>query len=156
VGKRRAYTDGQLAEAVKSSRTYAEVLSKLGLVPAGGNYATVQATVRRLGLSTTHMRGQGWARGRRVPARTLPKPLPDVLVENSTYQSYKLKRRLLGANVLEPICARCALAKWLGEPVPLELHHVNGVKTDNRLENLQLICPNCHALTGSFRGKNIR
>jgi predicted HNH restriction endonuclease len=49
---------------------------------------------------------------------------------------------------------RCELTEWLGQPIPLELHHVNGERTDHRLENLQLLCPNCHALTDTYRARN--
>jgi predicted HNH restriction endonuclease len=44
----------------------------------------------------------------------------------------------------------------LGNPIPLELHHIDGDKTNNTLENFQLLCPNCHALTDSYRGKNVK
>lgn len=52
-------------------------------------------------------------------------------------------------------CECCGLKLWQNKNIPLELHHVNGIKDDNRIENLQLLCPNCHALTDNYRGKNI-
>ena len=66
-----------------------------------------------------------------------------------------MAKRLLNANLKERICEHCENTLWLGNPIPLELHHINGVSSDNRLENLQLLCPNCHALTDNYRGKNI-
>lgn len=85
------------------------------------------------------------------PAR----PLSKILVENSNYQSYKLGKRLLREKLKEYKCELCGNIEWLGKPIPLELHHINGINTDNRLENLQLLCPNCHALTDNYRGKNV-
>ena len=152
---RSKHSDEDVAAAVGASLTYAEALSRLGLAAAGGNYATIQRVVRKLGLDTSHMRGQGWAKGRTVTPRVPAIPLAEILVQDSSYQSHKLKRRLLNSGLLPRICARCGNSKWLGATIPLELYHVNGVKTDNRLENLQLLCPNCHALTKSYRGRNI-
>ena len=154
MGRLRGYTEEQLADAVKLSHSFAEVLARLGLVPAGGNYATLRASVRRLGLDTAHLVGQGWAKGQSTSARRPAIPLPAILVVDSTYQSHKLKRRLLAAGLLERECAGCGNTRWRDRPIPLELDHINGIRTDNRLENLRLLCPNCHALTATYRARN--
>ena len=84
------------------------------------------------------------------------KKIEEILVENSTYQSYKLKKRLIAEGIKKSVCESCGQSEWLEQPIPLELHHINGNNSDNRLENLRLLCPNCHALTDSYRGKNKR
>lgn len=82
--------------------------------------------------------------------------LQEILVENSTFQSNKLRKRLIKLDVKERRCEKCGLSEWLDQPISLELDHINGIKTDNRLENLRIICPNCHAQTTTYRGKNIK
>jgi hypothetical protein len=83
-------------------------------------------------------------------------PLEKILVEHSSYVStHHLKERLLKEGVKEHKCECCGSTKWMGEPIALELHHINGVKDDLRIENLQILCPNCHAFTDNYRGRNI-
>ena len=96
--------------------------------------------------------GQGWNTGLKfVPKKK--EDIENILTANSSYQSYKLKKRLLEEGVKEHRCENCGNTEWLGKKIPLEVHHINGDNTDNRIENIQMLCPNCHALTDNYRGK---
>ncbi|MBI5045842.1 MAG: HNH endonuclease [Candidatus Niyogibacteria bacterium] len=90
--------------------------------------------------------------------RGIGKPLlslDKILVQNSTYQSYKLKRRLFKAGIKFPECEKCGWAEFSDDGrLPLELDHINGDSRDNRLNNLRVLCPNCHSLQLTHRGKN--
>jgi hypothetical protein len=149
---RYSYTEQDVADAVATSFSYAEVLRKLGVRPAGGNYDTVKRPVRHLKLDTTHFTGRGHRRDRTYGPR---RPLEELLRASSTVQSYKLKRRLLDEGVFERVCMSCNRSRWEQAPIPLELHHKDGDRHNNELANLAMLCPNCHALTDTYRGKNI-
>lgn len=144
-----------LENAVKKNYSIAGVLKALGIVPAGGNYKTVYKYIDFWNIDVSHFTGQLWNKGKHVTCNP-PKPLKEILVKHSQYQSYKLAKRLLKEGLKELKCERCKSTSWLGENIPLELHHINGDNMDNRIENLQLLCPNCHALTDNYRGKNIK
>lgn len=83
-------------------------------------------------------------------------PLEDLLVSGRRTGRRHLKERLSNAGVLEQHGHECGLVEWRGKKLPLELHHVNGVPDDNRVENLTLLCPNCHSLTPNYCGKNTK
>lgn len=82
--------------------------------------------------------------------------LIDYLKNSEDVQSNKIRKKLLDENYKEYRCECCGLTEWLNEPIPLELHHIDGNKNNNTLENFQLLCPNCHAKTSSYRGKNVK
>lgn len=151
----KRYNKILLQEAVRNSLSIRETLRYLGIVAAGGNYKTIYKYIKEWNIDTSHFTGQLWNKGKHRtcnPAR----PLSEILVDGSNYQSYKLAKRLLKEELKEHKCEMCGRSEWMEVPIPLELHHKNGNNTDNRLENLQLLCPNCHALTDNYRGKNIK
>ena len=134
----------------------ASTLRALGLVAAGSNYKASYRRIRKLGLSTAHWTGQAHARGK--PNKHAPKrPLSEILVRDSDYASTShLKKRLIKARLLAEECAKCKVTEWCGEPLSFHLDHINGDGTDHRLENLRLLCPNCHSQTPTYCGRNIK
>jgi len=82
-------------------------------------------------------------------------PIETYLVADRRQSRSNLKRRLIREGLKPARCEICGISKWLGEPLSLALHHINGDGRDNRLENLQLLCPNCHSQTDNFAGRNV-
>lgn len=80
--------------------------------------------------------------------------LIQYLETSKDIQTNKVRIKLLEEGYKEYKCENCGLTKWLDKPIPLELHHKDGNRNNNILENYELLCPNCHALTDSYRGKN--
>ena len=144
-------TDDQVREAFRESRSMADLLRRVGLVARGDNYRIMRERLEFLGLDASSLPGRSWSRGREAPV-----DLKQVLVKGRHSSGPVLMQRLLAAGIFERVCAGCDLVEWLGEPIPLELDHINGDHLDNRLENLRLLCPNCHAQTDTYRGRNVR
>lgn len=152
---KRSWSDQQLIDAVAVSRSYRNVLLLIGLVPAGGNYEAVKKRIQQLRLDTTHFMGKGWNREWTFDPRKPAIALELVLVEGRSTQSYKLKKRLFLAGMKQELCELCGWAERSEDGrIPLELDHINGRHDDNRIENLRILCPNCHSLQPTHRGKN--
>jgi len=146
------YTEDQFIQAVKTSTSVRQVLSKIGVKEAGGNYKVAKEKIKRLNLDISHFTGMSWLKGQTHKHTT--KPIEYYLTEDSYHQSYKLKLRLIAEGIKLHKCEKCGIIEWRGKPTPIELDHINGNNRDNRLENLRLLCPNCHAQTSTYRGRN--
>ena len=146
------YSKEDVINAVAANQSIAGVLRQLGLRPVGGNYKTVRSLIVKYNLDASHFTGQGWNVGLKFrPKQTISDE--DVFVAASDYRcSWRLRERYKKLRKISH-CEKCGLSEWQGQPIPLEIHHINGINTDNRLENLILICPNCHALTKYYRGR---
>ena len=142
--KWRNFSKEEISEIVQTSYSNREVARKLGYaVDGGGTMASLKKMYLELELDTSHFKGQGWNK------------------ENYNYDVFTNgTKKKNGKNTQQPLialrgrkCERCGLEEWMGQPINLEVHHLNGDRSDNDLSNLQLLCPNCHSYTPTFRRK---
>lgn len=136
---------------VKGSESIADIGRKLGYKSKGGNVANlIKDRIKKLDINTDHFNKHSKASVARTSVS-----LNDILVENSTFtNNTRLKEKLLKEGLKTYACEVCGISEWLNKPLSLQLDHINGINTDNRLENLRFICPNCHSQTDTFSGRN--
>jgi hypothetical protein len=159
----RPYTKEWLEELCAESFSLAEVLKKAGR-KGGGSQQTLKKKIAEFGIDTSHFTGQLWNKGRtkeddeRIEQQSFNQekyPLEEVFKENSPVTQKMLRGYVERHNLLEYKCVnRGCNGSWQGGLISLEIDHINGNNKDNRLSNLRYLCPNCHALTDTYRGKN--
>lgn len=150
----KKWTDEQLIIAVKNSKTISDVVRGIGLKSTNsGNHQTVRAKIKQLGLDISHF-------SESVVGKhpiTKEKELSEVLIKDSTYASSRhLKKKLLKFSLVKDLCSECGITHWQNKKLSLHLDHINGIRDDNRIENLRLLCPNCHSLTETYCVGNTR
>lgn len=132
----RTYTYEQLVKAVQNNNTISGVLRELNLVAAGGNYRSIKRAIEDNNLDTSHFT-YSWNKGKQLKHISEYKGV--VKIKRWTIESRGHK------------CEDCGRSSWKGEPIPIELHHIDGDRTNNSEENLSLLCPNCHTFTENWR-----
>lgn len=147
--------EDKLRAIVAGASSYSEILQGIGVSSGSSSRGILKQRIAMLKIDTSHILHAKRRRQRTPPTSRIP--LNEILVEHSTYKRSHLKRRLLENNLIEYQCAICGQGpEWEGKELVLDLDHINGVKTDHRLENLRFLCPNCHSQTETFAGKNAR
>lgn len=149
--KGKEYTIQEFEEICKNSESYREVSIKLGYSPNGGSATRrIKEIISDNNIDVSHFKGQRHTKNL-GKYRT---PIEDYLNNKVKITSYKLRERLLKEGFFEYKCCECGNSTWLNNPIPLELHHKDGNKNNNNLNNLELRCPNCHYFTDTYKSKN--
>ncbi|MFE3642775.1 HNH endonuclease signature motif containing protein [Streptomyces sp. NPDC059169] len=145
---RGRHTEARIRAVVASSSSIRAVVRALGLSPVGGNHAHISRRIAKLGIDTSHFSSQPRRRsGAGGDVLSLRSP------ENGRVPGERLRRAMLRSGVQER-CTMCGTGPvWNSKPLRLEVDHINGGWWDNRLQNLRLLCPNCHAVTDTYRGR---
>ena len=143
-------TKEELEKIINESKTLAEVMYKLGYSGNRGNSIKgLKNYLDELNIDYSKYTNNFYAYSH--PQNELK----DILVENSSYSNMtRLKKRIINAGLLKNECHICGINEWQNKPLVLQLDHINGNNRDNRIENLRLLCPNCHSQTDTWCGKN--
>jgi hypothetical protein len=148
------FTRSQLCSTVASARSFSDALRSLGLRPAGGNFRTIHKYCELWDISTEHFDQSAVIREHLERRRRSATPLSEIMVPGSTYDRSHLKQRLFAEGVKARSCEICGQGEeWRGRRLALILDHINGVGDDHRLENLQVLCPNCAATLDTHCGR---
>ena len=141
----------ELSDFCATSESYRELAQKIGYSPDGGSaIKAIKEMIEKYQLDISHFKGQGHTKN----LNKYRTPTEAYLNNEVQITSHKLRKRLLSEGIFEYKCNCCGLEKWLEQPIPLELHHKDGNKNNNNLENLELRCPNCHYFTETYKTKN--
>ena len=145
----------ELEVIVKSANSFSDILRAFGLSTNGAsNHHRLKQRLKFDNIDFSHI-ALGLNNGKGKKGHKICYSLESILVQDSTYTSRSsLKKRLVSNGLMEYKCSGCGVKDWLGKPLVLQLDHINGVFNDNRIENLRLVCPNCHSQFTTFAGKN--
>ncbi|MFJ4940196.1 HNH endonuclease signature motif containing protein [Streptomyces pseudovenezuelae] len=150
------WTRDILEPVVAASTSVNDVLRRLGLEPVGGHHANISRRIKAYGIDISHFTPVVRTERQRYNQRR--RTAEEILVEDNSADARRVPgsrlKRAMSAQGVEECCAMCGIeGVWLGEPLPLEVDHIDGNWRDNRVENLRLLCPNCHSTTDSYRGR---
>ena len=138
------FSKEELEQFVKNSYSYAEVCKKCGYSPTGGSsVVSIKEMIEHYHFDISHFAKQGWNKN------------------NFDYSRFRKGNNIKRGDAIKALtflrghqCEKCKNTIWFDKEIPLEVHHIDGDNQNNELENLQLLCPNCHALTETYRGRN--
>jgi hypothetical protein len=140
-------SDKQIIDACKNSLSMSQAASKVKM-----HFNTFKRRAVKLGCYVTNQSGVGVSK----PSGTKILLSEILRGEHPQYQTFKLKNRLLEEGVMQNECTVCSIREWNNKPLTMELDHIDGDRTNHKLSNLRLLCPNCHAQTDTYRAKNIK
>lgn len=142
------HSDEEIIKICSDAKTMSKAAADLGM-----HFNTFKRHATRLGVYNPNQAGKGINKkhnGSKIE-------LNSILEGNHpSYQTNKLRIRLIKEGIKRHECECCGLTKWLDNPISLELDHIDGNRNNHKLSNLRILCPNCHSQTSTYRGKNVR
>jgi 5-methylcytosine-specific restriction endonuclease McrA len=153
------YTKEWLEELCLNSYSFAEVLRKAGRKQSGGNQTTLKKKINEFKIDISHFTGQRWQQSPNQDNQDYSNrekyQIEDIFIMNSPVSQKVMRGYVERHNLLEYKCQNCGCdGHWQNGIISLEIDHIDGDNTNNQLSNLRYLCPNCHALTETYRGKN--
>lgn len=150
----------KLQALLDKATSYVEVLKLLGLKAYTGNHRTLKARIKKDNLSLNLIdenRKSFFKQHMSKLSEKIRLSEKDIFVENSELYPSSVRRFLLKHNLIDYKCGECSIVDiYNNRPIKLQLDHINGINSDNRLQNLRWLCPNCHSQTETFSGKNVK
>ena len=154
----RQYTKEWLEELCKESYSYAEVLRKAGRKQGGGTQATLRKKIEEFQIDISHFTGQKWHESPNQQDNKVSREkytLEEVFCKNSPVTQKVLRGYVERHNIIKYECSQCGCdGHCQNGIISLEIDHIDGDNKNNEISNLRYLCPNCHALTDTYRGKN--
>ena len=148
----KKYTKEWLEELCADSYSYAEVLRKAGRAQAGGSQNTLKKKIEEFDIDISHFTGQRWQHSPVFQEKYTPE---NLFVKNSSVSNQTIRKYLVKYDLIPYVCSECGCdGNWRGYVLALQLHHKDGDHSNNELNNLTFLCPNCHAITENYGGKN--
>lgn len=142
---KRNFTEEEIKKAVSESYSYATLAQKLGYNNKTGHYVKdVEKWLKKYNCDTSHFKGRGWNKGNYDLSK---------ITEKKVFRGQDLLKLLIEGFDRPRKCEKCGNTEWEGLPIPLQVHHIDGNHYNNELDNLQILCPNCHAQTDNFCGR---
>ena len=141
------YSKTDLLQLINCSDSYKNFLSKLGYSSSGNAYRHTKKYLDSIGVDYTKLTKDKWS--------SKEKSIEEVFINGINFCNKSLKNKILKYVLLDYVCVICNNnGEWMGDKLSLHLDHINGDSTDNRIENLRFLCPNCHSQTETYAGKN--
>lgn len=156
MAKLKKLTLEEIKSAIEKSKSSAEACRILGLSDNGGMTSRFRRLALKHNLDLSHWTGQLWSKGKTCLDDLRIKGIDekDIFSAESKVSASWVRNVLKKKNLIEYKCKCGIIDTWNGEPIDLQLDHINGKRNDHRLENLRWICPNCHSQTNTFCGRN--
>jgi predicted HNH restriction endonuclease len=154
--RKSKYTKEFLEPIVAGSRSIGQVIQKLGLTRTGGTYKNLKYHIQRHDISTKHFLGQGWNKLGQSDFNNGKENIKTYFKQTKERKPDHVKSRLLTYGLKKSICENCGIngnKGWLNKDITIELHHIDGCRSNNNLSNLQMLCPNCHSQTSNYRNR---